>query len=347
MLMDAATGQLIAEKNPDKRRSPASITKVMTSYVAFAEIEAGRASLDDQVLISERAWRQGIDSSQSRMFIEVGTTVRFEDLLRGVIISSGNDASVAVAEHLAGSQEGFATMMNAAANQLGMTNTTFMNASGMPAEGHYSTARDIAKLIHAHIRDFPEGYAMYAEKEFTYNSIRQFNRNRLLWRDGSVDGAKTGYTSESGYCLASSAERDGRRMISVVLGTPSPDARAQDSLALLNYGYRFFDTVTLFDAGESIRTMPVYGGAQSEVTIGVEKPLRVTVPRDAAERIALDAEFQTPLQAPLALGAQLGMLTVRLDDKTIHMEPLVATEEVLAGGMFKRLFDNLRLRLGV
>ena len=347
ILMDAATGQVIAEHDADQRRSPASITKVMTSYVAFEEIAAGRAAMDDEVLISEKAWRQGIDSSQSRMFIEVGSTVPLEALLHGMIVQSGNDASVAIAEHLAGSEAGFASMMNATAKRLGMTNSHFQNASGMPMTDHYSTARDIAKLIHAHVNDFPDGYAIYSEKEFTYNEIRQFNRNRLLWRDDTVDGVKTGYTSESGYCLASSAVRDGRRLISVVLGTPSPSQRTQDSLALLNYGYRFFDTVTLFGAGEEVQKRPIYGGAQSEVAIGVAEALSVTVPRDAAYAIKLDAEIRSPLRAPIAAGDRLGTLTVTLDDETLMVEPLVATGDVPEGGIFKRLFDAVRLRLGV
>ncbi|MCK5769275.1 D-alanyl-D-alanine carboxypeptidase family protein [Algiphilus sp.] len=347
ILMDAATGQVIAEHDADQRRSPASITKVMTSYVAFEEIAAGRAAMDDEVLISEKAWRQGIDSSQSRMFIEVGSRVPLEALLHGMIVQSGNDASVAIAEHLAGSEAGFASMMNATAKRLGMTNSRFQNASGMPVEQHYSTARDIAKLIHAHIKDFPDGYAIYSEKEFTYNEIRQFNRNRLLWRDDTVDGVKTGYTSESGYCLASSAVRDGRRLISVVLGTPSPSQRTQDSLALLNYGYRFFDTVTLFGAGEEVQKRPIYGGAQPEIAIGVAEALSVTVPRDAADAIKLDAEIRSPLRAPIAAGERLGTLTVTLDDETLLVEPLVATGDVPEGGIFKRLFDAVRLRLGV
>ena len=347
ILMDAATGQVIAEHDADQRRSPASITKVMTSYVAFEEIAAGRAAMDDEVLISEKAWRQGIDSSQSRMFIEVGSRVPLEALLHGMIVQSGNDASVAIAEHLAGSEAGFASMMNATAKRLGMTNSRFQNASGMPVEQHYSTARDIAKLIHAHIKDFPDGYAIYSEKEFTYNEIRQFNRNRLLWRDDTVDGVKTGYTSESGYCLASSAVRDRRRLISVVLGTPSPSQRTQDSLALLNYGYRFFDTVTLFGAGEEVQKRPIYGGAQPEIAIGVAEALSVTVPRDAADAIKLDAEIRSPLRAPIAAGERLGTLTVTLDDETLLVEPLVATGDVPEGGIFKRLFDAVRLRLGV
>lgn len=347
VLMDGATGQILAAKNPDKQRSPASITKVMTSYVAFEEIEAGRAAMDDPVLISEKAWRQGIDSSQSRMFIEVGSLVTLEALLRGMIVQSGNDASVAIAEHLAGSEAGFASMMNATAQRLGMNDSHFDNASGMPEPTHRSSARDIATLVRAHIRDFPEGYAMYAEKEFTYNEIRQFNRNRLLWRDDSVDGVKTGYTSESGYCLASSAKRDGRRLISVVLGTSSPDAREQDSLALLNYGFRFFDTVTLFDKGEAVQTHRVFGGAASELDVGVGNALRVALPRDAEQRIKLNAEVQTPLQAPIAKGAQLGTLTVTLDEETLLVEPLVANEEVAQGGIVKRLIDAVRLRLGV
>lgn len=347
LLMDSATGQVIAGHEADQRRSPASITKVMTTYVAFEEIAAGRASMDDRVLISERAWRQGIDSTQSRMFIEVGTLVKLEDLMRGIIIQSGNDASVAVAEHLAGSEAGFASMMNAAAERLGMSNSQFRNASGMPEEGHYSTARDIAKLIRAHVRDYPEGYAMYAEKEYSYNEIRQFNRNRLLWRDTSVDGVKTGYTRESGYCLASSAVRDDRRLISVVLGTPSPDQRTQDSLALLNYGFRFFDTVNLFADGESVQTRMVYGGDVSEVPIGLRGGLQVTIPRDASERLSLDAEIRSPLQAPITAGERLGTLTVSLDEEVLRVEPLVAIEGVAEGGIFKRFFDMVRLRLGV
>ncbi|MEQ9011148.1 D-alanyl-D-alanine carboxypeptidase family protein [Algiphilus sp.] len=347
VLMDGATGQILSAKNPDKKRSPASITKVMTSYVAFEEIAAGRAAMDDTVLISEKAWRQGIDSSQSRMFIEVGSQVSLEALLRGIIVQSGNDASVAVAEHMAGSEAGFASMMNTTAQRLGMNDSHFENASGMPAPTHRSTARDIATLVRAHIADFPEGYALYSEKEYSYNGIRQFNRNRLLWRDDSVDGVKTGYTSESGYCLASSAERDGRRLIAVVLGTSSPDAREQDSLALLNYGFRFFDTVTLFDRDEAVQTHRVFGGAQSEVDVGVRSALRVALPRDAEERIQLQAEVPSPLQAPIAKGAQLGTLTVTLDDETLLVEPLVANQDVAQGGIVKRLIDAVRLRLGI
>lgn len=344
ILLDAETGQVIAEHNADERREPASITKVMTAYIAFDEIRKGHASLDDEVLISEAAWRQGIDSTQSRMFIEVGKRVRFEDLLRGMIIQSGNDASVAIAEHLAGSKGGFAGLMNTEAKRLGMENSAFTNASGMPEEGHYSTARDIATLVRALIRDFPDHYGMYAEKEFTFNNIRQFNRNRLLWRDASVDGVKTGHTRAAGYCLASSAVRDGRRLISVVLGAPDETRRAQDSLALLNYGFRFFDTVTLYTAGQSLQNLRVYGGRDNEVALGVESVVAATVPRGARERISVAADIRQPVAAPVTKGDILGTLNISLDDQLIASHPLVALADVEEGGFFTRLIDAIRLR---
>lgn len=347
ILVDAQTGQVLAERNPDDRRDPASITKVMTIYVTHEEIANGRASLDDKVLISEKAWRQGIDSTQSRMFVEVGTLVRLEDLLRGVIIQSGNDASVAVAEHIAGSEPGFANMMNATAERLGMRNSSFRNSSGMPEDGHYSTARDIAMLAMALANDHPEGYAVYSEREFTYNGIRQFNRNRLLWRDDSVDGVKTGYTSRAGYCLASSAKRDGRRLVAVVLGAPGEDQRAQDSLALLNYGFRFFENATLVEAGQAIDTLRIYGGEQSELRVGIPEGLLASVPRGGRDRLQVDTRFRTPLTAPIRAGDVVGELTIRLDDEVLRSEALVALEDVAEGGLIKRAIDNLRLRIGI
>jgi D-alanyl-D-alanine carboxypeptidase (penicillin-binding protein 5/6) len=345
VLMDAQTGQILAKRNADERRDPASITKVMTSYVAFDEIAKGHARMEDEVLISEAAWRQGIDSSQSRMFIEVGRRVSLEDLLRGIIVQSGNDASVAIAEHLAGSKAGFAGLMNAEAQRLGMRNSNFLNASGMPEEGHYSSARDIAIMVQALVRDFPEKYAMYAEKEFTYNNIRQFNRNRLLWRDSTVDGVKTGHTRAAGYCLAASAERDGRRLISVILGAPSENQRTQDSMALLNYGFRFFETVALYTSGQALQTVRAYGGENAELAVGVTQDVAATVPRGARDRVTVNAQIQQPVSAPVSEGQVMGTLEVSMDGEVVASYPLVALHDVAEGGLFTRLIDAVRLRL--
>src|SRR5690554_127605 len=281
ILVDFHSGQELAGKNADERMEPASLTKLMTVYAVLHELNAGRLSLDDQVTVSEKAWR----AEGSRMFIEVGTKVSVEKLLRGVIIQSGNDASIALAEHIAGSEGTFAQLMNQYAQTLGMTGTHFMNATGLPHPEHFSTARDLAKLAAAIIREFPEHYSLYSEKQFTYNGITQYNRNKLLWRDPSVDGLKTGHTQSAGYGLITSAQRENMRLISVVMGTKGEDDRAQQSQALLNYGFRFFETHRLYAAGTALAEPRVWKGVTEYLPLGLSRDLYVTIPRNQYEQL--------------------------------------------------------------
>lgn len=345
-LMDYASGELIAASNPDEKVAPASITKVLTTYIVFDEIKQKRLSPDDEVLISEKAWRQGIDSSESRMFIRVGTNVKLIDLLRGIIIQSGNDATVAVAEQVAGSESAFAELMNQYAKRLGMTNSHFADASGLPDPEHYTTARDLTTLARALIHDFPDWYKIFAEREFTYNKIRQPNRNGLLEKDPSVDGIKTGHTSEAGYCLLTSAQRNGRRLISAVMGTKSWAMREQASAELLNYGFRFYDTTTLFGADKPAQQARVYKGNTETVAVGTLEPVALALPRGSADKLQVSAQINSPIVAPLTQGQTLGTATVTLDGKTLKTVPLVAMIDVPPGGFFHRLIDTLRLWLG-
>lgn len=339
ILMDFHSGEIIAEREPDLRVDPASITKLMTSYVVFREISAGRLSLEDMVRVSEKAWRTG----GSRMFIEVGDEVSAHDLLKGVIIQSGNDASVALAEHVAGSEEVFAQMMNAEARRLGMDNTRYTNATGLPDENLYTSARDVALLARALIHDFPDFYAWYSEREFTWNGITQQNRNRLLWRDASVDGLKTGHTEAAGYCLATSAERDGMRLITVVMGTASEDARAQASQSLLNYGFRFFETFRLYNADEVVTSSPVWKGQTDSVRLAVDRDLFLTVPRGRQDELAAAAHVPPRLVAPLAAGQQIGELEISFAGETRLTAPLRVVEEVPPAGWWGRTTDGIRL----
>lgn len=345
-LMDYDSGELIAAMNPDEKVAPASITKVLTTYIVFDEIKQKRLSPDDEVLISEKAWRQGIDSSESRMFIRVGTQVKLIDLLRGIIIQSGNDATVAVAEHVAGSETVFADLMNQYAARLGMKNSHFADASGLPDPNHYTTARDLTVLARALIHDFPDWYKIFAERDFTYNKIHQPNRNGLLEKDPSVDGIKTGHTSEAGYCLLTSAVRDGRRLISAVMGTKSWAAREQSSLELLNYGFRFFDTTSLFGPGKPAQTVRVYKGKLDDIAVGTLEPVALALPRGSADKLQVSAQINSPIVAPLTKGQTLGTATITLDGKTLKTVPLVAMDEVPPGGFFHRLIDTIRLWLG-
>ena len=342
-LMDYASGEIIAASNPDLRVAPASITKVLTSYVVFDEMRQGRMKDTDTVLISEKAWRQGIDSTESRMFIDVGSQVPLIDLLRGIIVQSGNDATLALAEHVAGSETAFATLMNQHAKRLGMANSHFADASGLPHPDHYTTARDLTILSRALIREFPEQYKMFAEREFTWNKIRQPNRNLLLGRDPSVDGIKTGHTSEAGYCLLTSAQRDGRRLIAAVMGAKSWAYREQASLELLNYGFRFFETATLYGPDKPAETLRVYKGASEQVTIGTLEAVAISLPRGSTDKLQVTTQFDTPIVAPLSKGQVLGTATVTLDGRTLKTVPLVAMSEVPAGGFFHRFFDTIRL----
>jgi D-alanyl-D-alanine carboxypeptidase (penicillin-binding protein 5/6) len=337
ILQDFASGRVIAENNPDERLPPASITKLMTAYVVSHELASGNIKLDDDVLISEKAWRM----VGSRSFIEVNTKVPVEALLRGMIIQSGNDAAVALAEHIAGSEETFSQMMNQYAQQLGMVDTNYRNSTGLPDPDHYTTARDIATLSAAIIRDYPDHYKWYAEKEYKYNDITQHNRNSLLWRDSSVDGLKTGHTDEAGYCLAASAARDDMRLISVVLGTRSDNARAQETQKLFNYGFRFFETHELYPALTKIADSKVWKGSEKLVQLGLAKSLSVTVPRGSYKELVASTNIQQPIIAPIATGAQLGEVEIRLGDELITKQNLVAITAVEQGSWWRRLIDSL------
>ena len=343
-LIDFDSGELLVGSNPDARIEPASITKVLTTYIAFDEIRKGRLKLDDTALVSEKAWRQGIDSSESRMFLTLGSRVKIEDLLRGIIIASGNDASIALAEHLAGSEDAFADLMNATAKRLGMTNSHFVDASGLPHPEHYTTARDLAILGRALIRDFPDGYKIYSERSFKYGIDRpQENRNGLLIKDPTVDGIKTGHTSAAGYCLLSSAQRDGRRLISAVMGTKSWAYREQASLELLNWGFRFFETAQLLGAAKPAGNVEVYKGEVATVPVGTLQPISITLARGDAERVQATWQAEGNAVAPFTAGQKLGTITLSLDGKVLRTEPLVALRDVAKGGFWRRLIDTIRL----
>ena len=339
ILLDAETNRVLAEENADEPLPPASLTKIMTSFLAAQEIASGRISLEDQVPISVKAWRM----KGSLMFIREGTQVPLGDLLKGIIIQSGNDASVAVAEYIAGSEDAFADMMNQQAQKLGMTSTHFSNATGLPTEDHYTTPRDLAVLTRALITKFPSHYKVYSQKSFKYNDIDQPNRNRLLWRDRSVDGVKTGHTRAAGYCLVASAKRDGMRLISVVMGTDSDEARMRESQKLLSYGFRYFQTQKLYDPGAVLYTSEVWYGTTDQVRMGVEKPAVLTIPRGRYDDLKAETDIQRIIKAPIAKGDELGELRVTLDDKTVYRAPLVALDDVPEGGMFKRLWHAIYL----
>ncbi|MBT3206111.1 MAG: D-alanyl-D-alanine carboxypeptidase [Gammaproteobacteria bacterium] len=339
ILMDFKSGKILAEKTPDKRVEPASITKLMTAYLVDKALEAGDISLTDEVTISEKAWRM----KGSKMFVEVGKKVSVEKLIEGMIIQSGNDATVALAEHVAGTEKAFAEYMNHQAKLLGMNNTQFKNSTGWPHKDHFSTARDIAILSQAIIRDYPESYRLYSVKEYTFNEIRQFNRNRLLWRDSSVDGLKTGHTEAAGYCLASSAEKDNMRLISVVLGTKSDKARTRNSQTLLNYGFRFYESNRLYQAKEALKTSKVWYGEQDQVSLGVQQDVFVTIARGRYKELDASVEIDPKISAPVALGQELGRLVVKLDGVVIVAEPLVAMQAINDGGLVKKAIDSIKI----
>lgn len=342
LVMDHATGQVLAGENIHTPLPPASITKVMTSYVVAAELANGKVSLDDQVMMTERAWREGgagTDGSYSGF--PVNQTARLEDMEKGMAIQSGNDAAIALAEHVAGSQEAFAELMNNYAAKLGMKDSHFVNAHGLTAEGHQSSAYDLALLGRALVRDFPDTYAYNKVKEFTVGNIRQHNRNLLLWRDASVDGIKTGHTSAAGYCLLSSAQRGDQRLVAVVMGGASEKQRAEDSLALLNWGFRFHETHRLYEAGTVVTRQQVWKGAASELKLGVAQPLLVSVPRGRYEELKAVMDVPRQLVAPFAAGQQVGSVKLSLDGKVVAEAPLVAVEAVEEAGFFKRLWHAL------
>lgn len=339
LVIDATTGAMLAELDPDLQLPPASLTKLMTAYVVFDALKEGQIRLEDPVTISEKAWRMG----GSRMFIEVGKQVSVENLLLGMIVQSGNDASVALAEYVAGSEAVFAEMMNQYSINLGMTASHWVNSTGWPADNHYTTARDLVTLTRALIREFPEYYRWYSVREFTWNEIRQENRNKLLWRDNSVDGVKTGHTDAAGYCLVSSAERDGMRVIAAVMGTASDSSRISGSQALINYVFRFFETRLLYKGGEAITSARIWKSANEESSLGVAEDLYITVPRGAYDELESTLDMPATLLAPVSNGQPLAELVVTLDGEEILREPVRALEDNPTGSLWQRMRDSVSL----
>jgi D-alanyl-D-alanine carboxypeptidase (penicillin-binding protein 5/6) len=342
MLGDLSSGQILLAEKPDERVEPASLTKLMTAYVVFQALRDRKLSLDQQVSVSPRAWR----AAGARMFIEPRRPVTVVELIRGMVVQSGNDACIALAEALAGTEAAFVQMMNREAARLGMTGTNFMNATGLPDAKHYSTAQDLYRLATALIRDFPAEYTQYySQKEFRYNNISQPNRNRLLWLDPSVDGVKTGHTEAAGYCLIASSNRGGRRLVSVLLGSTSESTRAQESQKLLNWGFQFFDSVKLHPANQAVKAIEVWKGSGGEVKAGFRSDIIVTVPKGEVEKLKAELLTQQPLVAPVSQGQRVGTLRVHYDGRPLGEYPLVALEEVGTAGIFGRAWDTLRLWL--
>ncbi len=341
LLMDTQSGQIVQGLAVDERVEPASLTKLMTAYVVFAAIKEKRIALIQTVPVSERAWKAG----GSRMFIEPRKPVTVEELIHGMIIQSGNDACIALAELVAGSEEMFAQLMNKEAQRLGMKNTSFMNSTGLPDPKHFTTARDLATLAATLIRDFPEQYGKYySMKEYRYNNITQQNRNRLLWLDPNVDGMKTGFTDNAGYCLIASAKRGSRRLLSVVLGTASDSMRAQESQKVLNFGFQFYDSVRLYEKGQTVSTIKVWKGSLSELNAGsLQGDITISVPRGSADRIKAEFVAMEPIVAPVSAGQRVGIVKVTLEGKPIAEYPVVALENIAVAGIFGRTWDSVRL----
>ena len=341
VLMDYATGQILAGENVDVRHEPASITKVMTSYVVASEMAAGKVHATDMVMMSEHAWREGGAGTEGSFSgFAVNQAAPLIEMEKGMVVQSGNDAAIALAEHVAGSEDAFASLMNAYAARIGMTGSHFVNPHGLSAEGHYSTAHDLALLGRALIHDFPVAYSYNKIKEFTVGPITQPNRNLLLWRDPSVDGIKTGHTDNAGYCLMASALRGDQRLISVVLGDTSENQRAVDSQALLNWGFRFYETHKLYDAGKQIAVQKVWKGKLDEVQLGLAAPMLISMPRGKYTQLKPAMDVPKTLVAPIAKGQKIGMVNVSLDGKVIAQRPLIALNAVDEGGFFKRLWDE-------
>lgn len=339
LLIEHFSNHILLEHQADQPREPASLTKLMTAYVVFQELKANRIRLQDEVAISEKAWR----ATGSRTFIEVGKKVPLEILLLGMIIQSGNDASIALAEHVAGSEEVFVGLMNQRAVELNMTASRFMNSTGLSDPNHISSARDLAKLAQALVRDFPEYYKWYSQKEFTYNEITQQNRNRLLWQDSTVDGLKTGHHQSAGYCLVASSQRDSMRLITVVLGAKSENSRIEETQKLFNYGFRFFETHRLYGANEPLTNVEIFKGALNHLPMGLGEALYVTVPRGKYSNLAAAIKLPPIITAPAATGQKFGSVTVTLDGAPIADRPLIALETVQEGGVVDRLVDEVRL----
>jgi D-alanyl-D-alanine carboxypeptidase (penicillin-binding protein 5/6) len=340
VLMDFASGTIVGGENIDAHSEPASITKLMTNYVVFSKLKAGDIKLDDKVYISEKAWRM----EGSRMFAEYGSRLTVEQLVKSTAIQSGNDAAVALAEFIGGTEEAFATMMNKAAAQLGMNNSSFKNATGLPAEGHYISAADIAKLSSAIIREFPQYYAWYSEKEYSHNNITQQNRNRLLWRDPSVDGLKTGHTKAAGYCLVGSAKQDGQRWIAVVLGTESEKVRADLVLRLLRQGFAEYQSVDVLDSQSGVMNAQVFKGEVDQISLKPKSPVSVVVPQGRYDDIEFDYKVSPYFEAPISLQQPMGLVSVSLDGKVLKEVPLVAMSQIAQAGLIKQLKDTIRLK---
>ena len=337
ILLEASTNTVIAEFNADNQISPASMTKVMTGYVIADQIASGAISLDDKVLISEKAWKTG----GSKMFIEAGKRIEVRDLLSGIVIQSGNDATVAMAEYVAGSEEGFVDFMNAYASELGLSNTLFQNAVGWTDPDHFSSAKDLANITKALINNFPDHYATYKEKEFTFSGIRQLNRNKLLWRDDTVDGVKTGHTESAGYCLISSAKRNDMRLIAVVAGSPSENERLTASQRLLEYGFRFFATQKLISKATEVTSAKVWGGKMDKVSLGAKDDILLTLPRSDFKNLKANYNFNNNIQAPISAGDVIGNIEFVSNDQLVLSAPLIAIESVEAKGFFGRIWARI------
>ncbi len=340
ILIDANSGKVLAEKNADARMSPASLTKLMSLYIISSALKSGSIHADDKVRISTKAWKTG----GSRMFVKVNDEVPVKDLIRGIAVASGNDASVAMAEYLAGTEEAFASIMNAEAKALGMTSSHFMDGTGLPNPQHYSTARDFATLAQALTRDYPEDYKLFSEKWFTYNNIRQPNRNRLLWRYQYADGLKTGHTDDAGYCLVASAVKDGMRLISVIMGAPSDESRTEDSIRLLTYGFRFFETQKLYRGGSTLAEARVWKGTKGEFPVGVADDWYVTLPTGQAKNVQAKISLNEPLSAPIVKGQTYGTVDIVLNNQVVASKPLVALADVSKGGMIRGISDSMSYR---
>lgn len=341
ILIDVNSGKILAEKNSEKKLPPASLTKMMTLYVASNALKNKQITLNDKVRISTTAWKTG----GSRMFVKEGQLVSIEELLQGIIVHSGNDACVAIAEHLGGSEKSFVELMNQQAKLLGLGNSHFTDSTGLPDKKHYTTAKDLAILGRSLIKDYPEFYHWYKQKWFTFNEIRQPNRNRLLWRNENVDGLKTGHTQEAGYCLVSSAKQDNMRLLAVVLGSPNETQRADDSERLLKYGFRFFETHNLYKANQSISALRIFKGNTQEVSVGIAKDQFVTIPHGQYPRLSINTQIPKTLLAPIAKGDEIGQLVIKFDDTVIATQPLYALEDVLQGSFVTRIKDGVKLSL--
>lgn len=341
ILIDANSGEVIAKSNANERMEPASLTKMMASYIVARAIRDGKVSMTDEVKVSEKAWRM----KGSRMFIEVGKTITLEKLLNGMIVQSGNDATIALAEHVAGDEESFVKMMNETAKKLGLLDTHFVNATGLPNEDHYSTPRDMTMLGLALIRDFPEHYSYYSRKEYTFNSIKQFNRNLLLWRDDSVDGIKTGHTDSAGFCLVASAKRGNMRLISTVLGAKSKEARASESQKLLTYGFRFFETHKLYSANDELTHVKIWKGDSDNLPLGIDEDLYITIPRGQYDKLDASMSINSTIVAPVARGDVYGNVIINLGTKQVARRELVSLSNVAEGSFWHNLVDSVNLWL--